>query len=52
MLIEDAAAIDVLCDAQEHVIQRHAGEASAVTANFNALTTDQQRQSVAFLASL
>ena len=33
-------------------IQRHAGQASAVTANFNALTTDQQRQVIAFLASL
>jgi CxxC motif-containing protein (DUF1111 family) len=33
-------------------IQRHAGQASAVTATFNALNTDQQRQVIAFLASL
>ena len=33
-------------------IQRHAGQASAVTASFNALNTDQQRQVIAFLASL
>ena len=33
-------------------IQRHAGQSSTVTANFNALTTDQQRQVLAFLASL
>lgn len=33
-------------------IQRHAGQASGVTANFNALGSDQQRQVIAFLASL
>jgi CxxC motif-containing protein (DUF1111 family) len=33
-------------------IQRHAGEAQAVIANFTALTTAQQQQLITFLKSL
>ena len=43
---------DGLSLTKEEAIQRHEGQATSVTANFNALTEDQQGQVLAFLNSL
>jgi CxxC motif-containing protein (DUF1111 family) len=43
---------DGLSFTKEETIQRHAGQAAPVTARYNALTADQQRQVLAFLDSL